>query len=89
MGAPIRTEGAISSKFAISWCDNVLTTVSHKDRWTSDSVSVLENFRAWDPEVIRPAVVEETRQGMLELAKGENLYASVPGMGMDLSYEKK
>ena len=76
MGAPIRTEGAISSKFAISWCDNVLTTVSHKDRWTSDSVSVLENFRAWDPEVIRPAVVEETRQGMLELAKGENLYAT-------------
>jgi hypothetical protein len=48
MGAPIRTEGAISSKFAISWSNNVLTTVSHKDRWTANSVSVLENFRAWD-----------------------------------------
>ena len=76
MGAPIRTEGAVSSKFAISWSNNVLTTVSHKDRWTSNSVSVLENFRAWDPEVIRPAVVEEPRLGMLELAKGENLYAT-------------
>ncbi|MBU6169990.1 MAG: beta-propeller domain-containing protein [Verrucomicrobia bacterium] len=76
MGPAIRTEGAISSKFAISWSNHVLTTVSHKDRWTSNSVSVLENFRAWDPEVIRPAVVEETRLGMLELAKGENLYAT-------------
>jgi hypothetical protein len=76
MGSPIRTEGAVSSKFAISWSNNVLTTVSHKDRWTADSVSVLENFRAWDPEMIRPAVVEETRLGMLELAKGENLYAT-------------
>jgi len=76
MGVHIRTEGAISSKFAISWCDNLLTTVSHKDRWTGNSVSVLENFRAWDPEVIRPAVVEEARLGMLELAKGENLYAT-------------
>ena len=76
MGSPIRTEGAVSSKFAISWCDNVLTTVSNKDRWTSNTVSVLENFRAWDPDAIRPAVVEETRLGMLELAKGENLYAT-------------
>ena len=76
MGAPIRTEGVISSKFAISWNDNVLTTVSQKDRWRSETVSVLENFRAWDPEVIRPAVVEETRLGVLELAKGENLYAT-------------
>ena len=76
MGAPFRTEGVISSKFAISWSNNVLTTVSHKGRWSSESVSVLENFRAWDPEVIRPAVVEETSLGMLELAKGENLYAT-------------
>jgi len=75
MGAPIRTEGVISSKFAISWSENVLTTVSHKNRWTSESVSVLENFRAWDPDVIHPAVIEG-RLGMLELAKGENLYAT-------------
>jgi hypothetical protein len=84
MGAPIRTEGAISNKFAISWNDNVLTTVSHKNRWwtetasgwRNETASVLENFRAWDPDVIRPAVVEETRLGVLELAKGENLYAT-------------
>ena len=75
MGAPILTEGVISSKFAISWNDNVLTTVSHKGRWSRESVSVLENFRAWDPDVIRPMVVEG-RLGALELAKGENLYAT-------------
>lgn len=75
MGAPILTEGAISSKFAISWNDNVLTTVSHKGRWSRESVSVLENFRAWDPDVIRP-MVAEGRLGALELAKGENLYAT-------------
>ena len=75
MGAPILTEGAISSKFAISWSNNVLTTVSHKGRWSSESVSVLENFRAWDPGVIHPMVVED-RLGVLELAKGENLYAT-------------
>jgi hypothetical protein len=76
MGAPIRTEGAVSSKFAISWSDNVLTTVSNKGRGSRESVSVLENFRAWDPDAIRPAVVEEARLGMLELAKGENLFAT-------------
>jgi hypothetical protein len=76
MGPPIMTEGVISSKFAISWSNNVLTTVSHKDRWSPNSSSVLENFRAWDPDVIRPAVIEEIRLGKLELAKGENLYAT-------------
>lgn len=76
MGKPFITEGVISSKFAISWSNNVLTTVSHKGRWTRDSSSVLENFRAWDPDVIRPAIIEEERLGMLELAKGENLYAT-------------
>ena len=75
MGAPIKTSGAISSKFAISWNDNVLTTVSQKNRWRGDTVSVLENFRAWDPDVIRPMVVEG-RLGVLELAEGENLYAT-------------
>jgi hypothetical protein len=84
MGAPISTEGAISSKFAISWNDNVLTTVSQKDRWgwietesgwRRQTVSVLENFRAWDPEVIHSAV-DEGRLGSLELAKGEDLYAT-------------
>jgi hypothetical protein len=75
MGAPILTEGVISSKFAISWSNNVLTTVSHKGRWSSESVSVLENFRAWDPGVVHPMVVED-RLGVLELAKGENLYAT-------------
>jgi hypothetical protein len=76
MGKPFITEGVISSKFAISWSNHVLTTVSHKGRWTRDSSSVLENFRAWDPDVIRPAIIEEDRLGMLELAKGENLYAT-------------
>lgn len=76
MGLPIMTEGVISSKFAISWSNNVLTTVSNKGRWSRDSLSVLENFRAWDPDVIRPAVIEEIRLGKLELAKGENLYAT-------------
>ena len=76
MGPPIMTEGVISSKFAISWSNNVLTTVSNKSRWSPDSLSVLENFRAWDPDVIRPAVIEEIRLGKLELAKGENLYAT-------------
>jgi hypothetical protein len=81
MGAPIPTEGVISSKFAISWSNNVLTTVSHKGRWSREQVSVLENFRAWDPGVIRPAdamrpAVVADRLGVLELAKGENLYAT-------------
>jgi hypothetical protein len=76
MGPPIKTEGVISSKFAISWSNHVLTTVSHKGRWTRDSSSVLENFRAWDPDAVQPATIEEDRLGMLELAKGENLYAT-------------
>ena len=75
MGAPIRTEGVISSKFAISWNNHVLTTVSNKGRGSRESVSVVENFRAWDPDAIRPMVIEE-RLGALELAKGEDLYAA-------------
>jgi hypothetical protein len=75
MGAPIRTEGVIFSKFAISWNNHVLTTVSNKGRGSRESVSVVENFRAWDPDAIRPMVIEE-RLGALELAKGEDLYAA-------------
>ncbi len=75
---PIRTEGRVEGKFGMNWSNNVLTTISeqswHDGRWSP--VTVLENFRAWAPEVIRPAVVEPSPLGRLELAHGEGLFAT-------------
>ena len=77
MAQSIRTEGAISTKFRVQWSGNVLTTISESrggvSGWTP--TTVLENFRAWAPEVIHPMVVEG-RLGRLELASGESLYAT-------------
>jgi len=77
MAQSIRTEGAISNKFRIQWSGNVLTTISEKNSsagvWSP--TTVLENFRAWAPEVVHPMVVED-RLGRLELASGESLYAT-------------
>ncbi len=77
MAPPIRTEGVIPGKFAIQWANNILTTVSERNesrnRWAP--VTVLENFRAWAPEVIHTAVVED-RLGHLRLAEGESLFAT-------------
>jgi len=76
--APVfRTEGSIGGKFAMQWSDNVLTTVSEKNTskngWSPSTV--LENFRAWSPDVVHPLVFEE-RIGRLQLAKGESLFAT-------------
>lgn len=77
MARPVRTTGTISSKFGMQWSGNVLTTISESNwsggRWAP--TTLLENFRAWAPEVIHPMVVED-RLGMLELAKGERLFAT-------------
>jgi hypothetical protein len=75
---PIRTEGRVETKFGMSWNDNVLTTISESSwrdgQWSP--VTVLENFRAWAPEVIHPAVVEASPLARLELARGEGLFAT-------------
>ncbi|MES2658647.1 MAG: beta-propeller domain-containing protein [Verrucomicrobiota bacterium] len=77
MAPPMRTEGVVGGKFAMQWSNNVLTTVSERNNsengWSP--VSVLENFRAWAPEVVHPMVFE-TRLGSLQLAKGESLFAT-------------
>ncbi len=77
MALPIRTEGAVASKFALQWSDNVLTTISEHN--SSDTewapTTVLENFRAWSPEVVHPDLAEG-RLGRLELATGESLYTT-------------
>ena len=77
MAAPFTTEGSVEGKFAMQWSNNVLTTISQKndseDGWSP--VTVLENFRAWAPEVVHPAVLE-TRLGRLPLAEGESLFAT-------------
>lgn len=77
MADPIRTEGAVTDKFKMQWSDNVLTTISERRAINSGWVptTVLENFRAWAPEVVHPAVVEQ-RLGRLELATGESLHAT-------------
>lgn len=78
---PIRTAGRIADRFKMQWSDNVLTTISergfHNGVWSR--TTVLENFRVWGAEVIRPAVVsgdETPMLGQLELAKGESLFAA-------------
>ena len=77
MAAPFTTEGSVAGKFAMQWSNNVLTTISQKndseDGWSP--VTVLENFRAWAPEVVHAAVLE-TRLGRLPLAEGESLFAT-------------
>ncbi|MES2474956.1 MAG: beta-propeller domain-containing protein [Verrucomicrobiota bacterium] len=77
MAAPIRTEGSVEDNFGMQWRGNVLTTVSEKNTdengWSP--VTVLENFRAWAPEVIHIQMIEE-RLGHLRLAKGESLFAT-------------
>lgn len=74
MAQPIRTEGAISNKFRIQWSNNVLTTISIN----STRTTVIENFRAWSPDSIHPAVVEDPVLGRLDLTEaiGESLYAT-------------
>lgn len=80
MARPFRTEGAVASKFAMQWRDNVLTTISEKnmDKSGWSPVTLLENFRVWAPEVVRAAVLDPTgdRLGRLKLAKGESLFAT-------------
>ncbi len=77
MAQPIRTEGSIASKFAMQWRDNVLTTISEHNVDASgwSPTTVLENFRAWSPDVIHPDLAEG-RLGRLELATGESLYST-------------
>lgn len=74
---PIRTAGLVADKFKMQWRDNVLTTISEKNKndgeWSP--TTVLENFRVWGANVIHPMVVEG-RIGRLELAEGESLYAT-------------
>ena len=80
MAQAIRTEGAISNKFRIQWSNNVLTTVSQSrgGEWGWTPKTILENFRAWSPDAIHPAIVEDRFLGRLELteANGESLYAT-------------
>ena len=76
---PLRTSGRIDDKFKIQWRNHVLTTISerfHSDNQTWAPTTVLENFRVWGPDVIRPAVVTDPFLGRLELAAGESLYAT-------------
>lgn len=77
MAPPYITEGSVPGKFAMQWSNNVLTTISEKNNsengWSP--VTVLENFRAWAPDVVRPKIFE-TRLGRLPLAKGESLFAT-------------
>jgi Beta propeller domain len=75
--APIRTAGVIADKFKMQWRNNVLTTISEKNRsrWDWAPITVLENFRVWGDGVIHPAVIEGDL-GKLELAKGESLFGT-------------
>jgi hypothetical protein len=75
--APIRTAGVVADKFKLQWRDNILTTISEKNRtrWDWSPVTVLETFRVWGAGVIHPMVIEG-RLGRLELAEGESLYAT-------------
>lgn len=77
MAKPFRTAGSVASKFAMQWSGNVLTTISEKNTDENDwsPVTVLENFRAWAPGVIRPMILEN-RIGKLQLAEGESLFAT-------------
>ena len=74
MAQTIRTEGAILDKFKIQWRNNVLTTISIN----STRTTVIENFRAWSPDAIHPAVVEDRVLGRLDLTEaiGESLHAT-------------
>jgi hypothetical protein len=78
---PLRTAGVIADPFKLQWSNNVLTAISEKnsDRNGWRPVTVLENFRVWGPDVIRPAVVvpgEKLPIASLELAAGESLFAT-------------
>jgi hypothetical protein len=77
MGMPVRTEGVIAGKFGMHWSGSVLTTISEKNtqrnQWSP--TTVLENFRAWNPDIPHIQVVEG-RLGSLRLAKGESLFAT-------------
>jgi hypothetical protein len=77
MAQAIRTEGRILDKFKIQWRDNVLTTISESRSTNWTPKTILENFRAWSPDVVHATVVED-RLGRLELteAHGESLYAT-------------
>lgn len=80
MGAPFRTEGSVASKFGMQWSDNVLTTISEHNvsanGWSP--TTVLENFRAWSPEIAQVIRTIEIKGpiGRLALAKGESLFAT-------------
>jgi len=69
---PVRTEGRVADKFKIQWSNNVLTVISQRNStggvWSP--ATVLENFQADGP------AAAGTRLGLLELAKGETLYAT-------------
>lgn len=75
--SPIKTAGVIADQFKMQWRNNVLTTISEKNRsrWNWAPITVLENFRVWGDGVIHTAVVEGDL-GKLELAKGESLFAT-------------
>jgi hypothetical protein len=77
---PLRTAGVIGDPFKMQWRHNVLTAISEKrDESNNGSpITVLENFRVWDPDVVRPAVFtgDGPLLGRLELADGESLFAT-------------
>lgn len=80
MGRPFRTQGSVTSKFAMQWRSNVLTTISERN--TNESgwspTTILENYRVWAPEAVHPAIFNPAadRLGQLNLAKGESLFAT-------------
>ncbi|MEO5915427.1 MAG: beta-propeller domain-containing protein [Luteolibacter sp.] len=79
MAQPVRTKGVVPGKFAMQWSNNVLTTVSERNNSENGwfPVTVLENFRAWDPDVVHPMIFEGYGPlGSLQLAKGESLFAT-------------
>lgn len=77
---PLRTAGMVEDPFKLQWRDNVLTTISELRNEETDwnPITVLENFRVWGPDVIRPAVFtgEGPLLGTLKLADGESLFAT-------------
>ncbi len=69
---PVRAEGRIADKFKIQWRGGVLTTISQRNYndGTWSPTTVLENFQATGP------TADGTRLGLLELARGESLFAT-------------
>lgn len=77
MAPAFRTAGSVGDKSAMQWAGNVLTTISEKSTKANEwaPVAILENFRAWSPDVVHIALFE-SRLGRLKLADGESLFAT-------------